>query len=173
MFTETVKRFTHIIIISQLIVFSVLTFSSEDSEPKLKNLLPSELKKTEFNISRAKFEKSRPNARLVEDLSFRLVYQEDINANGITSIVYYLDNEGQQPLYEIIVNYDNESTMELKANKLLGKSNYSGKDGKSKEWKFDLKKEFPLHVWTFKNKIVYVYPLLNTEWNESGVIDLE
>ena len=123
----------------------------------------------------ADFQKENPKAAEAKDAvnTFRHVYVDELNSGGISSVVYYFDADlPGKPLYEIIVNYADEATMELNANILLGETNYSGKDGKSKEWKFDIKEDYPLHCWTFRNRIVYTYPILGTEWNEKGDIDL-
>lgn len=174
MYDQTVKRFTHILLASQIVVFAILYLSAIESPLKLKKLLPKEINKLEFGMSLDSFVKTRPNAvQQDQNMAFRDVYMEEVKSDNITSIVYYFDMDlPGKPLYEIIVNYKNEAVMELQANLLLGEPNYGGKDGMSKEWKFDIKMEFPVHCWVFKNKVIYAMPLLGTEWNESGDIDL-
>lgn len=175
MYNQTVKRFTHILLASQILIFCAVFLNQYPEAVKLKKLLPKEIKKTTFGQSLKDFEKAHPKAVDTKDAvnNFRYVYLEELDKGGIASIVYYFDADlPGNPLYEIIVNYVDEPTMELKANIQLGETNYSGKDGKSKEWKFDIKEDYPLHCWTFRNRIVYAYPILGTEWNEKGDIDL-
>ncbi|NVK85013.1 MAG: hypothetical protein HWE21_11875 [Cytophagia bacterium] len=176
MYKATAKRFTFILLASQIVIFCFINFSYEEKSANLKKLLPKEIKTVTFGTPLDSFLKERPNAKEEnQTMDFRHVYIEEINSGNITSAVYYFDADlPGKPLYEIIVNFKDEATMELQANVLLGPSNYSGKDGNSKEWKFDLKKEeYPVHSWTFKNKIVYVMPLSGTEWNTNGNIELE
>jgi len=175
MYRQTVKQFTHIVLASQLVIFCAFYFNEVDKTAKLKKLLPKEISKTQFGVGIKDFLKAHPNAAEADNGTndFRHVYIEDFGSNGISTIVYYFDADlPGKPLYEIIVNYVDEATMELKANVQLGKPNYSGKDGKSKEWKFEIKEDYPLHCWTFRNKIIYAYPIKGTEWNENGSIDL-
>ncbi|WP_420386018.1 hypothetical protein [Roseivirga sp.] len=170
---STVRQFTHILLASQVVIFCYLTFGSLESPEKLKDLLPKELNKLKFETTLSSFLKKHPNAQLQENNgNFRHVYLEEIDSKLISSVVYYFDADGSSPLYEIIVNFKDEAVMELQANILLGAPNYSGKDGNSKEWKFDIKEDYPLHCWTYRNKIIYVLPLLGTEWNENGSVDL-
>ena len=168
---RTVKRFTHIFLASQLVIFFALFISESDKPAKLKKLLPKEINKVKFETKLSDFLKTHPKAVEANEgaYDFRKVYTEDINSGKITTLVYYFDTDlPGQPLYEVIVNYKDEATMELQANVLLGASNYNGKDGKSKEWKFDIQEKYPLHSWVFRNKIIYAFPMLGTEWNENG-----
>lgn len=153
------------ILISQILVFCLVFFEGGDEKQKLADLLPKVINKTEFGVSSIAFQKLHSLAKLIDTNNFEQVYQEELNDSFISGITYYLDNGGDQTLYKIIINFKDEASMELKANKLLGTSNYKGKDGDSKEWQFDIKADFPLHIWTFKNKIIYTMPLGGTEWN--------
>lgn len=174
MYDQTVRRFTHILLASQIVVFTVLYMNSLESPIKLKKILPKEINKIEFGVNMKAFLKARPNAKMQDQPhTFRHVFQEEFSSGKITSIVYYFDADiDDNPLYEIIVNYRDEATMELQANILLGPTNYSGKNGQSKEWKFDINEDLPVHCWVFKNKVIYAMPLLGTEWNTAGEIDL-
>lgn len=98
-----------------------------------------------------------------DDYHFREVYFESVGKNGIESISYYFDNEGDLPLYEIIIVYESESVRDVVAAKKLGAPNY-----KEKEWKLDMDADYPLHAWTFKNKLIYAVPLKGSEW-EDGI----
>lgn len=176
MYKAPARQFTFILLASQIVIFCFLNFAHTEQPANLKKLLPKEINKITFGTELNTFLKDRPNAKEEnQSMDFRHVYVEEINSGNITAAVYYFDADlPGKPLYEIIVNFKDEATMELQANILLGASNYSGKDGNAKEWKFNLKKEdYPLHSWTFKNKIVYAMPFPGTEWNTNGVIELD
>lgn len=176
MYKTAARQFTFILLASQIVIFCFLNFSYDKDPVKLKKFLPKEVNKLTFGTGLNDFLKDRPNAKESDqNMDFRHVYVEEVNSGNITAVVYYFDADlPGKPLYEIIVNFKDEATMELQANILLGPSNYSGKDGNSKEWKFNLKnEEYPVHNWTFKNKIIYVMPFPGTEWNTNGILELD
>lgn len=130
-----------------------------------KKYMPNEFKKIKFGMNYSKLSSMRGQ---LKDMSkkgedFRKVYAEEINEGGISTVVYYFTTRGGERLYEVIINYDNEEIMQSEADKLLGSPNY-----KSSEWKLDIKESYPLHAWTYKNKIIYAAPLSGSEW-EDGI----
>lgn len=141
-----------------------LLFNSTDSETLLgneKKYLPRELRKVHFGMSFNELMKLRgqqPKDVSDPDYNFRKVYLEEVNSKGLTDVTYYFDNEGDLPLYEMIVVYDSEAARDRDAEKLLGDPNYKGKD-----WKIDMNGEYPLYAWKFKNKLVYAVPLKGSE----------
>lgn len=166
---QTVRQFTHIILASQLVVFSVLYWNSIERGKTLEDLLPKEIQEVAFNEELMQFMSTRPNAVAQEaENGSPNTYLEPMHSEDITSIIYYFDAEQpRMPLYEVVVNFKDEVSMELHANILLGSSNHTGKDGHSKEWTFDLNGGHILHCSTFENKIVYKMPISNTERNAS------
>ena len=152
-----------------LLSISFLLFGSTQPEPWLsseKKYLPKELKKVRFGMSFNELMKLRgqqPKDVSDPDYNFRKVYLEKVNSKGITNVTYYFDNQGNLPLYEMIVVYDSEAARDRDAEKLLGEANYKGKD-----WKIDMNGGYPLHAWKFKNKLVYAVPLKGSEW-EGGI----
>ena len=77
-----------------------------EKEASIKKYLPKTFKKLRFGMSLEVLKKQRKNK--LTDASddtydFRKIYTEEINEKGIVSAVYYFDNEGHLPLYEMIV----------------------------------------------------------------------
>jgi hypothetical protein len=163
MFNQTVKQFTHIVLASQVIIFCALYYYSFEGTPKLKKLLPKEVRHFEFEKSRTDVLSANPKLVLLKEESFRWVYGLELQDSKISTVVLYFGKSSNEPLYEIIVNYKDTADMEIDANALLGKPNYKGN-----EWKFYGKASAPLHAWVYRNKIVYAMPLPGTEWYENG-----
>ena len=152
------------LILFTLLVFCFVTLSVSEKPPTSeKKYLPKEIKKLKFGTPKTEVLSTRKNAELSKDneYNFREVYSEQVDTGGIDFIVYYFDNEGDQPLYEVIINYDTEADRDKVVKKLLGAPNY-----KEKEWKFDIGGPYPLHAWTYKNKLIFAMPIKGTEWEE-------
>ena len=105
--------------------------------------------------------KLRKKASESDKNSFRTVYLEEINKDGLNSVVYYFDNDGEMPLYEMILIYESEAKRDAVAAKLLGKPNFE-----SKEWKIKTNKSYPLRAWAFQSKLVIVGVIKGTEWED-------
>jgi hypothetical protein len=129
----------------------------------VKKYFPTELQMLEFGMPLAEAVELRPGMQVTDNqgMDFRLVYLENMSGGDIESIGYYFDNEGEKPLYEFIINYKSEATRDQVASKLFGTPNYE-----ETEWQYDSGEGFIVHAWTFKNKLVIVGILPNTEWAE-------
>lgn len=93
------------------------------------------------------------------DDTFRKIYVEPSKSEDITDIVYYFDADGDQPLYEMIFIYKDEAKRDAEAEKLLGEPN----DGE--EWKLE-RKPYDILAWKYKNKLILVAVIPETEWAE-------
>lgn len=117
-------------------------------------------KKVDFNMSLDYFNllKGTSTADMQDD-SFRWVYNEEVNDDKLSNIVYYFDKDGSRPLYEMIFIYKDKNVRNKEANELLG---YPNNDG---EWRLE-KAPYTIIAWNFESKLVMAALIPNTEWWE-------
>lgn len=120
-----------------------------------------------LGLSKADFLKICPNAEENPDgFKFRTILVDSNFSERFTHVIYYFDNDGKKPLYEIILIVNPE----LNANE-VAKEHFGLPNHKNKEWRFpsvqtDL--SFNLAAWTHKNKIIIAASIKGTEW-ENGI----
>jgi hypothetical protein len=90
--------------------------------------------------------------------SFRDVYTHYNPCPDVKEITYYIDKDGDQPLYEYIIEYEEGIDVVELAEEMYGKANYED------EWLFSRDDLFDIRIWTFQNKIVIVGVIQQTEW---------
>ena len=102
--------------------------------------------KVKFELPLAEFEEGFKKEKLSRDDSygFRIVYTQEVNRRNVSEIVYYFDSDGNKPLYEVIVAYNNENTPRIIAERRFGKPNY-----KQDEWRFRYK-DHDIWCWVYK-----------------------
>lgn len=141
-----------------IIAFSGATFGQRAVE----DCLPKEVSSSiSLGMSFNEFKRKKD----IKDLNhtnegFRHIYEEKINSRKISSIVYYFDADNDMPLYEVIFVYNDKTKCDAAAKKLLGEPNY-----KENEWKYIQEQGVPLYSWIFKNKLILMQPLKDTEWD--------
>ncbi len=120
-------------------------------------------KRIEFGMSMTEFQRIIKSAAPAgQNFDFRTVFlQENINKKGIESIAYYFDMDGEKPLYEVIILYNNAETALQRAKELFGEPNYDN------EWRIE-KRSKKYMCWVYQNKIVVVENIPYTEWDEDG-----
>ena len=150
-----------ILLLALVILTSIAPVGNYDGNEK--KYLPKTFKKLRFGMSLEAIKKLRGKLTDIseEGYEFRKVFNEKINKDGIVEVSYYFDNEGDFPIYEMIIVYESEVMRDKVATKLLGAPNY-----KSTKWKMDIGEDYPLVAWSFKNKLVYAIPLKGSEWEE-------
>ncbi|NOQ74216.1 MAG: hypothetical protein GQ574_19565 [Crocinitomix sp.] len=129
-----------------------------------KRYLPNEVEKAVyFNMPLADFKALKGSKAEIQDdgMDFRKVFFESVGGTLIEYFGYYFDADNNQPLYEIIIGYNDETTLNSEAVKLLGAPNY-----KDTEWRFELEKTHDILAWTFKKKLIIVALIPETEWHE-------
>ncbi len=94
------------------------------------------------------------------ETSFRAVYMQELSDQEIESVVYYFDEDGNKPMYEMILNYKSESARDRAAVKLFGLPNTE-----SDEWEFT-EYDPVIQAWKFKKKLVIIALIPGTEWNK-------
>lgn len=123
--------------------------------------IPEEFRNLYLGMPLEEAKKARPEMSVVAGvMSFRQEYVEEINKGDIQQVVYYFDSEGEQILYEFIIDYKTESSRNIDADKLLGEPNFANE----KEWLYNSGEGFKIHAWTFKKKLVIVGKIVGTEW---------
>lgn len=151
------KRF---LIIASISIFLIACVNRKNE----KRYLPHQVdKEVYFGMPLADFKNLKgPKVEQHDDgMPFRKVFFEAINGTLIKYLGYYFDAEDDIPLYEVIIGYNDEATVNTEATKLLGEPNY-----KETEWKFELKKEHDILAWVFEKKLIITALIPKTEWYE-------
>ncbi|MCF8296524.1 MAG: hypothetical protein K9J13_03180 [Saprospiraceae bacterium] len=90
-------------------------------------------------------------------MSFRLSIVEENKTEQIKEVTYYLDDGEDNPLYEIIIEYNDIAVRDNVVKKLYGEPNHG------EEWRFETQ-EFPIMVWTYQSKLIIAAKMKGTEW---------
>jgi hypothetical protein len=95
-----------------------------------------------------------------EMFSFRFEHIETPEDENIKEVTYYFEDENlpENPLYELIIEYEPSFDLAGYIKEKYGPPNYEG------EWRFEGKEEFPIMVWTFDQKLVIAGKMKGTEW---------
>ena len=146
-----------------LCLFLLAATASAQTKKNSKGLLPKSHKDLWFGMPMAAFGEARPfdQDSLVKVMEFRHSLVKPLppgNVNGLRTVVYYFDAEGDAPLYEIILVYADEAKRDAAAAKLLGEPNADD------EWHYPNHKGFPFRAWRYKNKLILAAALPGTEW---------
>lgn len=121
--------------------------------------VPQQVKDTYFGLSRTDFLKMRTSNVEVSDIvDFRTEITETFSKGDVKNITYYFDKDGNQPLYEYIVEYNDNINVKEIANAKFGTPNSEG------EWLMDSKEGYQIKAWTFNQKIVIAAAMNQTEW---------
>ncbi|MFK7948041.1 MAG: hypothetical protein AB8G11_10640 [Saprospiraceae bacterium] len=120
-----------------------------------------------LGLSQKEFQAIRPNAEENSDgYDFRTIFVDEAFSERFMNVIYYFDNDGEKPLYELILIVNPNINADKLAKEHFGLPNYQ-----DKEWRFpsvqtDL--PFTLAVWTYNNKIIIAATMKDTEW-EKGI----
>ncbi len=127
------------------------------------NVLPSEINsEIYFGMNLADFKNVIGRDLVLEtknDTDFRLVYSQKTTIPEIPTVVYYFDNEQNKPLYEIIINYQNEEQAKKAATLLFGQPNFN-----QTEWRIKIQGFPEIWSWVYKNKLIVVAKIYGSEW---------
>ena len=139
------------------LLFSITMLAQSNSDDFIPKGVPNYVS---FGMSVADFEKKAKKVEKVDDsMPFRVVFSQEMKAKGIDEIIYYFDaDERSQPLYEIIIVYDN---LKKREKAIRNKFNED-----TEEWSYALSNPYPVDAWIFKNKLVVVAKIPGTEWAE-------
>ena len=115
----------------------------------------------QLGMSMASFQKARPQLK-PDGNSFRTEFQQIYNRDGLTSATYYFDNDSGNPLYEIIVKFDDMATRKAVIDDGLGTPNYPGKDD---HWViYNGGAGNTVIAWVFSNSFVMATDIAKSEW---------
>lgn len=146
-------------------LISLLLFACGTSK-KTSRILPDTVdQKIYFGMPLDEFKKLKADkVESVDDgMPFRHVFIEDIEHPELTNLGYYFDADNDKPLYEVLLIYKDEETMQRNAAEILGPPNY-----KETEWKIERENAPDMLAWTFKSKIIIVSLISGTEWHEDA-----
>ena len=120
-----------------------------------------------LGLSQEEFKVSRPNAeKKIDSFDYRTTFVDKNFSERFTSIIYYFDKDGEQPLYEFIIFLNENLNADELAKEHFGLPNYQ-----DKEWRFPpVQTDLPytLAAWTYKNKVIIAATMKDTEW-EHGI----
>ncbi len=143
----------------------------DETKGKNNDLFISELlKDVTMGMPLADFQKIRPAAVKTEGSDFRLILEEKIGKKGIKDITYYFDNEGNQPFYEIIVEYDNVANRDNAAEKLFGKMNHPLKNDHWVIYKGNA--DYLTVGWTYESRLIWAGQIPHSEWVNDDMFTL-
>ena len=82
------------------------------------------LKELQMGMPLADFKKLKPNAVESSSSDSRFVFEEKTKYKAVPLLTYYIDKDGNQPYYEVVIDFDNEATLEKVSKKLFGEQNH-------------------------------------------------
>ena len=146
------------------ILLAPFLLSSCAAKKKLKyreqhRYVPAEFTNIYLGMPLADMLKIRKNMEKEEQgMDIRIAYKEDINRDRIKNVVYYFGPSGDNPLYELIIEFDTVEERDAVVDYRFGRPNHL-----DSEWMFDSKEGFMIHAWKFQNKLVIVGKIKDTE----------
>ena len=125
-----------------------------------KGYIPKGLPKIYFGMPLATFIAGQSDYEDVSDetYTFRRVLLQKFADKDYEAIVYYFDEDGDKPLYELLIIYPER----VDVNRLARQ--YYGKPNKDDEWYWEHKNGYPVNIWVFKQKLVIAGVMPGTEW---------
>lgn len=138
----------------------LIPFSSPAQKFNPKSAVPKSLGQYSFGMSLDNFTKKNKTATTSGSMSFRIEYLEKDAGQDIKNVTYYFDAEDDQPLYEMIIQFNDVQALDAHCSKKLGPAN----DGK--QWKWTTKEGHIFKAWRFSNTLVLALGLPSTEWEK-------
>lgn len=103
------------------------------------------------------FSELKSQARLKRSQSSLSQYIENVQRDGIRSIVYQFGDKAAQPLYEIIIEFEPDFKLQAYVDNKYGPPNHAD------EWRFNSQEGFVILVWTDDHKLNIAATLPGTE----------
>jgi len=139
--------------------------ASKKAGTKRSKYLPKAFSDIAFNMPMSQVANLRDlRSSDLQDEGFRISVYGPMEHPQIEGAGYYFDNEGDKPLYEVIVVYKSEELRDAAAAQLLGPPNFEN----GKEWRFEQKKGYEIRAWKFKNKLIVTALIPGTEWYDEA-----
>jgi hypothetical protein len=125
---------------------------------------PKEINSIYLGMSLEEFARARPRLapeRLSRD-GIRYRWTESFpQKSSLVAAIYYFGEEGEKPLYEIVLLYRDLSDRGEWVRKKLGPPNFN-----DREWKLASAEGFLIHAWLHEEKLIFAAELKGTEWEE-------
>lgn len=136
------------------------------SHRQQKKYFPKEVRNIFLGMPMEDFAKARPQmapGQLSRE-KIRYRWKESFpDKSPLLAAVYYFGNEGERPLYEIVLFYRDLSDRGQWVRKKLGSPNFN-----DREWKLSSAEGFVIRAWLHDEKLIFAAELEGTEWgNES------
>lgn len=151
------------ILLIPILLGSCTATKKQTTQPRSQaQILLEQFQNLRLNMPYTEFAKLQKNLSERSDImTFRVTYEEEKPNKNIRHVIYYFDNQGNLPLYEIIIEYEEDFDLAKFLKTKYGTPN-SGKD-----WIYDSNEGFKIKVWTFDHKLVIAGIIKGTEWNSS------
>ena len=141
---------------------AVLSAQSVPEPHPAANVFAEALEGATLGMTMADFRETRPQLK-PDDGGFRTDFQQNYNKDGLESVIFYFDNDGEKPLYEIIVKFDNQATREAVINADLGEPNYPAK---ADHWViYNGGPGNTVLAWAFGGSFVLAADVAKSEWD--------
>jgi hypothetical protein len=104
-------------------------------------------------------------------MDFRTECLYRVNESGLNDITFYFDKDNHEPLYEIIMDFEDADTLATFIAKDLGPSNHPRLDD---HWVMSITPEGQAYIlWRFENKLIFAANLPGTELDGDYTFELD
>jgi len=145
-----------------LLFFIVLPglIQAQDFNPK--TVVPAKFTRYDFGMALDAFKTKNKTAIILpfNENDFRIEAIDTQAGSEYKSVTYYFDNENNKPLYEIIIEFQNEKLLRDYIKAKLKAPNFEDL------WKWTTKEGYVFKAWSFGKKLVFAMALPSTEWDE-------
>jgi hypothetical protein len=127
-----------------------------------KTVIPKSLSDYPFGMRLGDFTKKNSSATTrASNTPGRIEYLDNVASKEIKQVIYYFDDDNDQPLYEMIIQFNSARDLDNHCSNKLGSPN------EGKQWKWKTKEGHIFKAWRFGTTLVLALALPSTEW-ENG-----
>ena len=146
-----------------ILVFACSAFAmGQTATERSYNRLIKTLGRLSIGTTQADFLQQKPDLGQPDGaMGFRNEIVETIEQDGLQSVTYYFDNDGNQPLYELILEFSSPELRSAVIEKLFGPANHPEAPD---HWILGVQDEVVSLGWMFASKFVLAANLPGTEW---------
>lgn len=156
---------------TNILLFLCTSFCSAQTPTDLAfNQLVSTLGRLSLGTSLADFSSQKPNLPPPDDgMMFRYEIVETVEKDGLKSVTYYFDGDGDKPLYESIIEFSSAEIRDAVAEKLFGKPNHPTEPNR---WILGVQDGVVSIGWSFGQKFVIAANLPGSEWTGDAQFEI-
>lgn len=153
-----------------LLAFSPAAFSQSVADKAI-DALNESLSTMSLGITEAVFFTQKPSLSRPDTstTNFRHEVVEKVGKDGLSSLTYYFDADGDRMLYEIIVEFADEAVRTEASEKMFGPANYPDRPD---HWIAGAQDNIVSLIWAFNNKIVIAANLPGSEWDGDAMFKI-